>query len=452
MAANPLGIYPSLVREYMEFMPPRLVARNDIVRSLPEPAPFNLVHIITGVRRCGKTFYLFQLMKNLMENGVSRSDIFYFNFADDRLKPLSATVLDDTVSEYFRQVPAARSEGAYLFLDEVQEAENWQGFCQRMAELENVTLVITGSSSKLSSEEIATSFRGRSHAHEMAPLSFREFCEFNGVPAPGNGSESVSPRTETSLESAFDRFLVCGGFPGVQTLEQEDRIEILQSYVRDVVARDVAERFGREDIALANQLALFGLRNTACEFSVNNMVEQLQDAGYKVYWEKVNRLFDLLKQAFMLHELAEYSTALKSDTTAVPKVYAVDPGIVYAVSRANQQDIGKRLETAVYLELRRRMAGRRTETVTSLTLGSPQRAKVDFLVGDALAAEPYALYQVTASMESEKTRNREIHALDEAMARLGLENGTIVTLREEGTVAAEHGTIRMIPAWKWALG
>ena len=165
--------YAALVQEARSFSFPSTVRRADIIESLPEPAPFNLVHIITGMRRTGKTFYLFQLVEQLMRMGIPRDRIFYFNFADDRLNPAPPTLLNDVVEEFWRQVPGAREGGTYLFLDEVQETEDWQGFCQRIAEHERVTLVITGSSSKLSADEIASTFRGRSLSYRMFPLSFR---------------------------------------------------------------------------------------------------------------------------------------------------------------------------------------------------------------------------------------------------------------------------------------
>ncbi|WP_258175681.1 ATP-binding protein [Bifidobacterium callitrichos] len=452
---NPRESYAMLVREAMRFDFPQPLRRDEVIRKLDEPAAFNIVHIITGIRRCGKTFYLFQKIRDLLGAGVPRDRILYFNFADDRLQPMPDTVLDDIVNEYWRQVPEARRDGAYLFLDEVQECANWQGFCQRIAEHERVTLVITGSSSKLSSDEIATNFRGRSHPHEMAPLSFREYCEFHGlaVPDPAVMSDAsvFSPQETTDFEGAYERYLVTGGFPGVQRLDTPDRIEMLQSYMRDVVARDVAERFGRENITMATQTALYLLRNTACELSVNSLVAALKDNGWKVYWDKVNTLLELFRQAYLIHELPEYTTSLKPNSTGVPKVYAIDQGMVYAVSRANQQDLDKRLETAVFCELRRRTAGRRTEAVTSYTMPGSRQKKVDFLVGDALAAEPYALYQVTAQMAVDKTRKREIGSLTAVMQRTGLDSGVILTLHDEETINVEAGTIRVIPAWKWAL-
>ena len=443
--------YSSLVRGRIEEEIVRSIPREEIIRNLPAPARFNLVHIITGMRRCGKTFYLFQLMANLLDQGVSRSRMFYFDFSDVRLKPMDPDVMDRVVDEYWRQVPEAREQGCYLFLDEVQETDDWQGFCQRVAEQENVTVVITGSSSKVSSEGIATSFRGRSHVHEMWPLSFSEYCRFHGVPLPEPGQDAFSPQMTTRYESAFDDYLVWGGFPGIQRQVPEDRVELLQGYVRDVVARDVAERSGREDISLAMQLALFAVRNTGCELSANELVGKLTDAGYKAYWDKVNRLLELLREAYLIHFLPEYTTVLKPGSSCVPKVYAEDPGIAYAVSRANQQDIEKRLETAVYIELRRRNAGRRTEMVTSLTVPSAKREKVDFLVGDALGMEPYDLYQVTVDMALEKTRKREVSSLEAGMRLAHLDRGTIITLCEQGEIPSEVGQIAIVPAWKWAL-
>lgn len=447
--------YAALVQEARDFELPALVRRSSIMGPLPVPAVFNLVHIITGIRRCGKTFYAFQLMEDLLKNGVPRDRMLYFNFADDRLRPAPPTLLNDIVEEYWRQVPQARSEGAYLFLDEVQEANDWQGFCQRVAEHERVTLVITGSSSKLSSDEIATSFRGRSQGHPMFPLSFREFCEFKGLTVPeANDLQNVgavSPQMRTQFESAFDEYLVRGGFPGVQRLSFADSIAMLQAYMRDVVARDVVERFGRLDISLANQVALFGLRNTACDLSINKLVEALRNVGYRTSWETVNEVVRLFCQSHLLSLLPEYSVALSPDSTQVQKVYAVDSGMAYATARANQQDIGKRLETAVYMELMRRLAGSRVEAVTSYTVPSEKKEKVDFLVGDALALEPYELYQVTVDMTADKTRRREIGSLEKAMLNTGISQGTVIALREEGIEQTSAGQINVIPAWKWAL-
>ncbi len=157
----------------------------------------------------------------------------------------------------------------------------------------------------------------------------------------------------------------------------------------------------------------------------------------------------LLEQSYLISMLKEYSVALAEKTTAIPKVYACDRGMAYAVSQASQQDIEKRLETAAYVELMRRSKGTRPDMVTSYA--APTTEKVDFLVGDSLAAEPYLPIQVTTDMTRPKTRKREISSLERAMNLAHLENGLIITLREEAEIPGDAGHIRAIPAWKWSL-
>lgn len=446
--------YEALVREYRIRDLPKLTRRDEIIRDLPEPKRFNMYHVVVGMRRSGKSFYLFQMISDLHKAGVDPDRIFYFDFSDDRLEPMSPTCGSDVIEEYYRQVPAAREQGAYLFLDEVQELGEWQGLLRRLSQNERVTLTVTGSSSKLSAGELGTKSRGRAHSHVLYPLSFAEFCRFSGRDELAKGAaagEAVSRAEQTLLVGLYDRYLVEGGFPGVFGMPSADRIEVLQGYVRDVVARDVAERHGKGDIALANQLARFALRNTGCDFSLNNLSETLSALGYKAYWGKLNDLSELMRQAYLFHVLPEFTMQLKPSSTAVPKVYAADPGLAYAVSRANQQDVGKRLETAVYLELARRLAGSRDETVASWSAPAPQREKVDFVVGDALALEPYRAYQVCADMSAARTRKRELRALGSAMNAGSLDTGTVITLDQEEELSIEEGTVLVIPAWRWSL-
>lgn len=447
--------YADLVQEARAFEFPSPRPRREVVEALPEPAPFNLIHAITGIRRCGKTFYAFQLIQQLLSRGVPRDRVFYFNFSDDRLRPTPPALLNDVVEEYWRQVPSARSEGCYLFLDEVQEADDWEGFCQRIAERERVTLVVTGSSSKLSADEIASRFRGRLLEHPMRPLSFVEFCLFNGIYLPDADdlalAGSVAPAMRSSLEAAFDRYLIEGGFPGAQGCGGAERMALLQTYVRDVVVRDVVDRYPRAGVALANQVALYGLRNTGCELSVNSLVASLKKVGYPTTWETVSEVSRLLEQAHLYDGVSEYSTSFSPSSTATRKVYAVDTGMAHAVSRASQHLAGKRLETAVHNELARRAASARIDTVCSLTVPGAKREKVDFVVGDALSLEPYGLIQVTVDMTADRTRAREIGSLASAMRYAGVDKGLVVTLRERSTIEVPEGMIEVVPAWHWAL-
>lgn len=249
--------------------------------------------------------------------------------------------------------------------------ERWQGVCQRLAEHEKVTLVITGSSSKLSSEEIATKFRGRSHSHEMLPLSFREFCLFQAVEGDRLKGPAFSPQTQTFLEGLFDRYLTEGGFPGVQNRLNEDRIELLQSYVRDVVARDRGRTLGprghpdRQPIRPVRP-AQHGLR-------VLRQPTRRKLQG--------TRIQDLLGEGGSHHGPSAPSLPAHESGRARLRAEASDHGDTEDVRHrpghrlrrlaSQPAGCGKRFETAVYLELRRRMAGKRTESITSYTAPGP---------------------------------------------------------------------------------
>lgn len=265
-------------------------------------------------------------MQRLLAQGVPRDRIFYFNFADDRLKPAPAALLDDMLDEYWRQVPEARTEGACLFLDEVQESDGWQGFCQRIAEHEKVTLAITGSSSKLSSDQIASTFRGCSLECQMFPLSFTEYCRFLSIELPKGrqlkDASSVFPQMKTSLESAYDRYLIQRGFPGVQALDAPARALMLQSYMRDVMARDVVERISGLDVTIATQMALFGPEGYRLRFLGQPAPRDVRRVGYCTSRDTVNEGVPLLEQSYLISMLKGYSVALAEKTTAIPKVYA----------------------------------------------------------------------------------------------------------------------------------
>ena len=135
------------------------------------PRAGNLVSVVVGMRRSGKTYRLFQEMRRLLDDGVPPAQMLYFNFEDDRLKPLTSAVGDAVLDAFFELHPEAHERGAYLFLDEVQEIEDWGTWLRRIIDTKKVTVYATGSSSKLLSADVATAFRGRSVGCALLPMS-----------------------------------------------------------------------------------------------------------------------------------------------------------------------------------------------------------------------------------------------------------------------------------------
>ncbi len=414
--------------------------------ALP-PRVGNLVKVITGMRRSGKSYRLFQQMDELLSQGISPNRMCYFNFEDDRLAPITTATGDAVLDTFYELHPEALTEGAYLFLDELQEMQDWGAWLRRIVDTRKATIYVSGSSSKMLSTEIATEFRGRAIDFELLPYSFREIARNNGV----NGTYSTAEQIE--LRKLFATYLQRGGFPAAQGLPEELAIPLLQSYAQRVVARDVVERhdISRPRVATAFTRRVLGTNGK--QLSIRKTENILRSTGLSTSRELLADILDYLQEAYLIFQIRDFSFSLSDTTTSLPKIYAIDPGLAAANSSASIRDEGQRLEDTVYLELRRRTVGSRRGTISSYHTKA-HGYEIDFVVGDELEGHPYELYQVTDSMDDPQTRERELRALWEAMDESGLHNGTIIVGEGDGaTYASPDGTrtVQQVPAWEWML-
>lgn len=420
----------------------------DLGDPLP-PRAGNLVKVVTGMRRSGKSYRLFQEMDLLVSSGIPSNRICYFDFDDDRLKPITPATGDAVLEAFYGMNPSALSEGAFLFFDELQEMSDWGSWLRRIVATRKATIYVSGSSSKMLSTEIATEFRGRALDLELLPFSFREYCRARGV----RGADAAAHSTEEALrlEGACRLYLQAGGFPATFDLPASQSVALLQSYVQRVVARDVIERHNVRQPRVAALFAQRLLGSNARQLSLRKTANDLRSAGIATSKETLGDLFTYFQEAYLVFAVRELSFSLSESTTSQPKVYAVDPGLALAGGTAHTVDGGQRLEDAVYLELRRRMPGMRREGISSLrTKGHGY--EVDFVAGDALSGELYELYQVCEDIGAEGTYEREVRALWEALAESRLEEATLIVGRGEGAVLERDGRrIVQVPAWRWLL-
>lgn len=450
-------MYESLVTEYLSYELPPLVERASILGELPEPRQRNLITTLIGVRRCGKTFYLFQTMTELLRRGVPRERMLYFAFDDDRLGDLDGLTASRVLDAYYALVPDA-ADGCYLFFDEIQDVPNWAAFARRVSEQYNVTMVLTGSSSKLLASDIPTKLRGRSLSHEVWPLSFGEFCRFSDVGAGREGG-ACEPREAALLARVFRRYLDVGGFPAVHGMDDTTRARVLQAYADEIMTKDVLERFGSASYRAGRRLALTVLRSTGLPFSVNKQVKAMRSAGISISGESAYSLLDDFEDAHLAFKVADYSLSVRDNPRSVYKIYAVDQGLSLAVAPANHVDLGQRLETAVYVELKRRHGMDRERVIARYR--SASCPEVDFVVGDAMLGAEYELIQVAvesgarraaAGSDVSEKYHSEVGNLERSMAETGLSSSTLITLEEERDVEVASGTVHVVPGWRWFLG
>lgn len=348
--------------------------------------------------------------------------------------------------------------GCYLLFDEIQDVPNWASFVRRVVEQNDVTILLTGSSSKLLSLDIPTKLRGRSLATEVWPLDFAEFCSFRRHDALPTGPV-FTEREGSALCLAFRSYLDVGGFPAAQGMSPIDRVRLLQAYADEIVTKDVLERFGNASFRAGRRLALAALRSTGLKFSVNKQLNAMRSSGISISSESACALLDDFQDAHLAFKVADYTRSLADNPKSSYKLYSVDQGLSLAVAPSGHVDLGQRLETAVFMELKRRHGGSRD--CVFARYGSPACPEVDFVVGDVLLAEEYELVQVAVEsggsrpgeggVRSAKWRS-EVGNLERAMRETGLASSTFVTLSEEVEVVTPAGTVRLVPAWKWFLG
>lgn len=422
-------------------------------RSLDMGAPLtprmgNLVRIVTGMRRSGKSYRLYQEIRSLLGRGIPANQICYFNFEDDRLAPVTSEIGDQVIEAFELLHPGALSRGIYLFLDELQEMDGWGPWLRRVVDTTRATIYVTGSSSQMLSREISTEFRGRAIDFELLPFSFREHV---AAFLPSVDTAHPSPEGRIALQRELTTYLERGGFPATHGLPQQQAYALLQSYAERVVARDVVERHDVGRPRVASAFARRILATNAMPLSIRKVEGDLRAAGLGTSRELLSDLLSYFEEAYLAFRIRQFSYSLAEATTSSQKVYAIDPGLALATARANTNALGQRLEDCVYLELRRRVALGRPDTVSTFRT-KEGNWEVDFVVGDALAQDPYGLFQVSADVSDRRTLQRELRALWRGLEEAGLDEGTLVTL-EGGSVWHEQDglRIRQVPAWRWLL-
>jgi predicted AAA+ superfamily ATPase len=387
--------------------------------TVPRKARFSelqgKVDVAIGMRRTGKTYFLYQNIRGLLDDGVAASRILYLNFEDDRLLPADSKKLSTFVDFFYQEHPENHNELCYLFFDEIQNVEGWPRLVRRLLDTKEVRIYLTGSSAKLLSKEIATSLRGRSIATEIWPYSLSEYLAATGA------EKAVVPKGGAALDRARRRlsdYIAFGGFPEVASMEHLSRLRVLQDYADVVLFRDVVERHHITNIPVAKYLLRTLLRNASKMLSVNKLFADLRSQGIKVSKNTLYEYIDHFQDAYLCFRVPMWSDSFRKSWTNPQKTYAIDTALAQAFNSDFSKNLGQMFENLVYLDLRR--AGYEVYYYLTAT-----RREVDFLAKDPLGN--IHLFQVSALLQDESTKEREQRALTEAEQELGV-SGRIVTM------------------------
>lgn len=428
-------ILEHIIGDFQERALPQLTRRDVSVPMLP-----GKVDTLIGMRRTGKSWRIYQAMKELLAAGGAKESLLYINFDDERLYPLTTSDLQRIPETFFRLYPENKHRRCHFFFDEIQNVTGWERFVRRLLDTENAHIMLTGSSARLLSREIATALRGRSLATEIFPFSFREALRHLGeddtlVKRPGTARRAL-------LANRLRGYLEAGGFPEVQGIEAPYRVRILQEYVDVVILRDVVERHGIGNLAPLRYLIRHLLGAPACAFSINRFHNDLKSQGIACGKNGLHDYLAYLEDAYLVQSIQIDSRSVRQRQVNPRKVYPIDTGLAQAFRHGPGMDRGRLLETLVFLDLRRR-------GMAIAYFRSEQGYEVDFLAR-SVQGETLAI-QVAETIADPKTRQRELRALEAAMAERKLPSATLVTLDEEAQIETAGGPVAVVPAWRWLL-
>ena len=394
--------------------------------------------VVKGMRRTGKTFVTYERMKRLVADGIPLKRIVHINFEDERLSRLTVDDLHLIGEIHAELYPEFADGKVWYFLDELQCVMGWESYARRLVDSPNVQLCLTGSSSKLLSEEIATQMRGRSLPIEVFPLSFSEYLRFNGIlsEVPRVG---FTAREKGILRRAMSDYAERGGFPDVQGVSSGIRAAMLQEYVDAVLYRDIIERHEVASVQALKYTLEYLFHNYARKTSTRSISGVLKNLSVPANRESIADYLDWFKDAYLVYPVSVLSDSLAVKRVNPDKYYLIDPGLIRAMCVKNDAERGWMLENIVYMALRR--------SIGKISyISNADGTEVDFHVHDMIS-HGERLVQVSYAMSDETTFLRETNAIRFAREKTGIQDCTIVTWDDEG----EMDGIRIVPVWKWLL-
>lgn len=425
----------SLILDYQEQPFEPTVERALEVSVVPGKAT-----ICIGVRRCGKSTYMSQLMQKILMQGVQRTNILHLNFLDDRLYNLQHQSLGVINEAYYSLFPEKKNvEKVYYFFDEIQVLNMWENFVERLLRTEKCEVYITGSSAKMLSKEIATQMRGRSLSWEMFPFSLSEYLKFKSV----EYTKNLSTKGRLLVQKAFSEYFETGGFPEVINCNRDVRMKIHQEYFNVILNRDIIERHNVKNPKAVMDLSHWLVNNIACRYTINSLLGYLKSIGHKTSKISISEYLDWFEDSYFLFTVHIFDASIKRQSANDKKIYCIDHSLVTSVASGILVNSGHLLENLVFVTIRRfasEIYYYRTE----------HNREVDFIT--ILPNRQHLLIQVCESIIEPKTCKREVDALNEAMQELGCKVGVIVTLNQEQRIEIPAGIVIVIPAWKFLLG
>lgn len=360
------------------------IYRKEYMEKLASYREKRIIKVLTGIRRSGKSTILNEFKKKLIDDGVSEKNIVSINFEDNSNKEL----LDpDKLHNYIIDKTDENCMN-YIFLDEIQNVNNFQKCVDSLFLRDYLDIYITGSNSYMLSGELATYLTGRYIQIHILPLSFKEYLSYYG---------------ETDELKKYNEYITYGGFPYLINLDKpEEKIDYLDSIYNTVIMKDVIVRKKINDPLILESICRFLFDNIGSNVSTKKISDTLCSYGRKNSVHTIEEYLTALLESYILYKVNRFDIKGKQLLKTQEKYYLSDLGLrTYLLGRSHNKDLGHILENVIFLELKRR--GYR------IYIGKNDTTEVDFVVE---SEDEYVYIQVALSVRDEQTLKRELKPLE----------------------------------------
>ena len=344
----------------------------------------DLIKILVGIRRCGKSVILEQIIEELKNKGINEDHIIYVNFEFIEFEELTDyKKLNNYIKEKIKD-----SSMYYLFFDEIQNVENFEKVVNSLRASQKVSIFITGSNSRLLSEELSTILSGRYVSFRINPLSYKEVLQLKGI--------------EKSTDEAFQDFMKWGSLPNRFQFQNEEAIKnYLYGVFDSIILRDVVERLKIRDTSLFNLILQYIIDTIGREFSAENIINFLKNEGREVSTLTIYSYIEALCKALLIRKVYRYDVHGKAVLKTLNKYYVTDLGIAQIKNNKTEIDKSYAIENIVYNEL--------IIKGYDVFTGKTKKGEIDFV---ATKPNKKIYIQVAFSIPNEETKKREFGAYD----------------------------------------
>ena len=395
--------------------PEERIIQRTLLSKIEEFSKTNFIIIISGVRRCGKSTLLGEILSD---------DCYYVNFDDERFIKFS---VEDFQMLYELLIELFGEKNTFIF-DEIQNIKGWERYVRRLHDQKS-KIYISGSNASMLSRELGTHLTGRSITLKLFPFSFAEYLDFRNIPKK---TKNIASSEKSVLKKAYNEYLLEGGFPDYLKTKKED---YLISLYQNIIYRDIITRYNLSSEKPIKETVYYVASNMGKEISYN----QLKNLTGLTSATTIKEYLEYLENCYFAFLIPRYSHSLKKQIYSPKKVYFIDTCMARILGFRSTDDTGRMMENAVFLSIKRKYE--------EIYYHKGQK-ECDFIIRKN--GRISQAVQVTASLKG-SNRDREFEGLIEALNEYKLKEGLIVTEDQSEELVIDNKKIFVVPIWQWLL-